>query len=118
MSADSVRRFALDALAGFSGFAVCLGTALIGLLLLPVVYLWARDLGGPRAGAAALLVCAVGPSSFFRYMVSPRGGYAVALLAGLQFSLDLGLASGFRGLARFFGREACFDLGPGLLFAL
>ena len=72
----------IAALAGFSGFAVCLGTVLTGLALLPVVYAWARELGGRTAGLAALAFCAIGPSPYFHYMVSPRGGYAMALLTG------------------------------------
>ena len=67
---------------GFSGLAVCLGTALVGILLLPVVYLWARDAGGRIAATAALAYAALGPEGYFHYQSSPRGGYAVTLLLG------------------------------------
>ena len=42
----------LARIAGFSGFAVGLGTALLGFLTLPVVYRWARDAESPAAGRA------------------------------------------------------------------
>src|ERR1039457_3600961 len=40
---------------GFSRFMVALGTALMAFSLLPIVYFWARDAAGPRAGRAAML---------------------------------------------------------------
>lgn len=67
---------------GTSGFMVCLGTALFGMALLPVVYAWARDAGGRIAGLAALAYVVIGPSGFFHYQASPRGGYGATLLAG------------------------------------
>jgi len=67
---------------GSSGFAVCLGTAFVGMLLLPVVYAWARDAAGRAAGLAALAYCVIGPSGYVHYLASPRGGYAIAVLAG------------------------------------
>jgi 4-amino-4-deoxy-L-arabinose transferase-like glycosyltransferase len=70
---------------GTSGFMVNLGTALIGLLLIPVVYLWGRDAGGRVAGLAAAAFCVLGTHDSFHYMISPRGGYAalVVLTAAL-----------------------------------
>ncbi len=71
---------ALVRLFGPAPFVVCLGTVLAGLLVLVAVHRWARALGGATAGAAALLLAAVGPTGYFQYMVSPRGGYALGLL--------------------------------------
>jgi hypothetical protein len=67
---------------GISGFAVCLGTALVSWAILPVVYAWARDIAGPRAGRIALALLIMGPGGFFHYSVSPRGAYAAILLFG------------------------------------
>lgn len=67
---------------GCSGFAVCLGTALFGVGLLPLVYAWGRDAGGKSAGLAAMAFCAIGPVGYFHYLASPRGGYAATLLLG------------------------------------
>ena len=92
--------------AGFSGLAVCLGTALIGILLLPVVYGWARDAGGRVAGMAALAYAVLGPEGYFHYQCSPRGGYAVTLLLG---SLIIWLA------CRMAAREADTPAPPGRL---
>jgi len=69
-------------LLGCSGFVVCLGTAMVGVLLLPVVYAWGRDAGGRRAGLIAMALCVVGPEGYFHYQSSPRGGYPLALLLG------------------------------------
>jgi 4-amino-4-deoxy-L-arabinose transferase-like glycosyltransferase len=65
---------------GFSGFAVNLGTALAGVLLLPFVYRWGRDAGGKVAGAAALAFCLVGSLVFFQYQCWSYGGYAMLVL--------------------------------------
>jgi 4-amino-4-deoxy-L-arabinose transferase-like glycosyltransferase len=66
---------------GLYGFGVTLGTAFVAFLLLPVVYVWARDIGGPTAGCAALTFIILGPmGGFYHYAVSPRGGYAACLL--------------------------------------
>jgi hypothetical protein len=67
---------------GTSGFAVCLGTAFLGMLLLPVVFLWAKDAGGNTAGLAALAVCVIGPHAFFMFQAAPRGGYMATLVLG------------------------------------
>lgn len=62
---------------GCSSFTVCLGTALLSFLVLPVVYLWGSDIGGKKGGIAALTFCVLGPMNFLPYMYLPRGGYAV-----------------------------------------
>jgi len=67
-------------LLGPSGFAINLGTALLGALLMPVIYLWGRAAGGKRAGCAALLWVVVGPPVFFRYLAWSCGGYAAMLV--------------------------------------
>ena len=67
---------------GISGFAVCFGTAFVSFWLLPVTYLWGRDVAGKRAGIMALALCVLGPYGFFHYNASPRGGYAGALTFG------------------------------------
>ncbi len=67
---------------GLSGFTVCLGTAFVAFWILPIVYLWARDSAGRTAGWAATAFCIMGPSGFFHYNVSPRGGYAAVLTFG------------------------------------
>ncbi|MBI2441984.1 MAG: hypothetical protein HYV35_11520 [Lentisphaerae bacterium] len=68
---------------GLSGFLVCLGTALLGFLTLPVIYCWTRELDSSRvAGIAALAFLLVGPFGYFHYQISPRGGYAATLLFG------------------------------------
>jgi hypothetical protein len=65
-----------------AGLAATASTALAGFLILPVVWLWARRLAGSAAGVGALAYCILGPSAFYHYMVSARGGYGVAILAG------------------------------------
>lgn len=79
---------------GSSGFAVCLGTALAAVAALPVLYLWAREAGGPRAGVVALALCALGPRIHFFFLHTPRGGYMVVMALGL---LVLWLASRMAG---------------------
>ena len=66
---------------GASELALCMGTALIGLCVLPVVYFWARDAAGRWAGLAALAFLAIGPAGYFPYMSVPRGGYALIVLS-------------------------------------
>jgi hypothetical protein len=68
---------------GVSGFMITLGTALVGFLTLPLIYLWARDAGGRQAGLAALLFCLVGSDTIFHYGVAPRGGYMTLMACGL-----------------------------------
>jgi hypothetical protein len=65
---------------GLSGFMVNMGTAIMGILLLPVVYLWGRDAGGRGAGLAALAFCVVGPEFYFQFESWADGGYAAIVL--------------------------------------
>ncbi|MBW7907366.1 MAG: glycosyltransferase family 39 protein [Kiritimatiellae bacterium] len=65
---------------GASGFTIALGTAIPAALLLIPIYLLARRMAGPIAGAVAAGFLVVGPDAFLAYMSSPRGGYAVILL--------------------------------------
>ncbi len=64
---------------GPSPFVICMGTALFGIALLLAVRAWAADVGGRWAGVVAVTLIAIGPVSYFHYMASPRGGYALAL---------------------------------------
>ncbi len=65
---------------GCSEFAVSLGTALIGFLLLPVAYIWTYYAGGRWAGITALIFLLIGPEIYFYFLGNPRGGYAITLL--------------------------------------
>lgn len=66
---------------GFSNFAVCLGTAFVSFLMMPVIYRWGREAGKSHvAGLVALGFCVIGPEPFFHYTGAPRGGYALTLL--------------------------------------
>ncbi|MBU0679328.1 MAG: glycosyltransferase family 39 protein [Verrucomicrobia bacterium] len=65
---------------GFSGFAVNLGTALAGILLLPFIYLWGRDAGGRSGGLASLTLCLIGSLVFYQYQCWSYGGYAMLVL--------------------------------------
>lgn len=84
-------------LLGSSGLAVCLGTALIGFLILPVVYAWAQEIGGTWAGFAAMAFVIVGPANYYPYLCQPRGGYAVIILSS---ALALALVSRLTALER------------------
>lgn len=66
-----------------SAFVVNLGTALVGALLLPVLYVFGRDAGSRRAGLMAMLYCLVGSDTNFHYAVAPRGGYMSMMVGGL-----------------------------------
>ncbi len=67
---------------GYSPFMVCMGTAVFGMALLPLIYCWGRDVGGKVCGLTALALMIVGPEGYFHYMASARGGYTVTLLFG------------------------------------
>ncbi|MFH0879695.1 MAG: hypothetical protein V2A34_08280 [Lentisphaerota bacterium] len=67
---------------GVSGFMVNLGPALVGFLLLPVLFFWGRKAGGHAAGLAAMLFCVIGPDQFYNFQFAARGGYPIALLLG------------------------------------
>ena len=66
-----------------TGFMVNLGTVLVGILLLPVLYVFGRDAGSRRAGFMAVLYCTVGADTFFHYAVSSRLAYMTLLTCGL-----------------------------------
>lgn len=70
------RLFGLQATA----FMVHLGTALVGILLLPLLYVCARDAGGRRAGLIAMLYCLVGSDTNFHYAVAGRCGYMTMMV--------------------------------------
>ena len=80
---------ALSALMSFfmkwdcTAFPINLGTALVGVFLLPLVYVFARDAGGRRAGLIAMLYCLVGSDTLLHYSVAPRGGYMSMMVGGL-----------------------------------
>jgi len=65
---------------GLTGFMINMGTAVMGILLLPIVYLWGRDAGGRAAGVAALAFCVVGPEFYFQFQSWADGGYAAIVL--------------------------------------
>ena len=73
-----------------SGFTTNLAPALTGALLLPLVYLWAKDAGSRRAGVLALLFCIVGSDTNFHYAVAARGAYMATMVCGV---LSLWLAA-------------------------
>ncbi len=68
---------------GVSAFNVCLGTVLVGISLLPIIYLWACRAGGRRAGLIALLLGLVGSNTNFHFSVAPRGGYMAMMVCGV-----------------------------------
>lgn len=68
-------------LLGCSGWSVNLGAALMGVLIMLIVYAWARRIGGPIAGLAALALCVIGPETFFRYHAANLGYGVITLLS-------------------------------------
>ncbi len=86
---------------GVSGFWINFSTAFFSMLTLPIVYFWARDIGGHTAARIALLLVIVGTTPFFHYNVSPRGGYALTLLTG-TFVLWLGSRIARKGVQQKF----------------
>ncbi len=68
---------------GTTGFAVCLGTAVVGSLLLLLLYGYGRDAGGRWAGLLAMLYGVVGSDTNLHYSVVPRGGYMTMMVCGL-----------------------------------
>lgn len=65
---------------GPSPFCVCLGTALLGIATLIVTLLVGKRLAGPWGGFFSLLLAITGGFYWVHFMVSPRGGYALATL--------------------------------------
>lgn len=66
-----------------SAFLVNLSPAVVGSLLLPLLYVFAREAGSRRAGLMAMLYCLVGSDTLFHFSVAPRGGYPNMLVGGL-----------------------------------
>jgi len=66
-----------------SAFIVNLSPALVGTLLLPLLYLFGRDAGTRRAGLLAMLYCLVGSDTLLHNSVAPRGGYMNVLVGGV-----------------------------------
>ncbi len=66
-----------------SAFIVNLSPALVGTLLLPLLFLFGRDAGTRRAGLLAMLYCLVGSDTLLHNSVAPRGGYMNVLVGGL-----------------------------------
>ena len=79
---------------GTSGFMVCMGTAVAAVVTLPIIYLWACDVGGKSSALAALALCAVGPYFYFMFQFAPRGGYMVMLVLAL-FTMRLSAKTAF-----------------------
>jgi hypothetical protein len=73
-----------------SAFIVNLSPALVGTLLLPLLYLFGRDAGTRRAGVLAMLFCLVGSDSWLHNSVAARGGYMNVMVLGV---LSLWLAA-------------------------
>ncbi|MDD4735364.1 MAG: hypothetical protein PHP44_04580 [Kiritimatiellae bacterium] len=55
-----------------------LGTALFGILLLPLIAWWGCRVGGRSAGIIALAVSVIGPPVYMQFMNWSYGGYAAA----------------------------------------
>ena len=64
-----------------------LGTALFGILLLPLVYFWGRKIGGRATGLAALAFIAIGPPVYMQFMNWSYGGYAALTILGSAMML-------------------------------
>ena len=68
------------AIFGPSPFCVCLGTALLGIATLVATLLVGKRLAGAWGGFFSLLLALTGGFYWVHFMVSPRGGYALATL--------------------------------------
>lgn len=66
-----------------SAFIVNLSPALVGMLLLPLLYLFGRDAGSRRAGLMAMLFCLAGSDTLLHNSVAPRGGYMNVMVCGV-----------------------------------
>ena len=67
-----------------TAFIVNLSPALVGTLLLPLLYLFGRDAGTRRAGILAMLFCLVGSDTLLHNSIAPRGGYMNVMVFGLS----------------------------------
>ena len=68
---------------GPTGFMVYLGTALTGLLMLPLLYLFGRDADSRWAGLFAMVYTVIGPYPVLYFYVVPRGGYMTMMVCGI-----------------------------------
>ena len=75
---------------GPSPFCVCLGTAILGIVTLFVTMQLGKRLAGEWGGILSLLLAITGSFHWVHFMVSPRGGYALASLLTVS---SLALAS-------------------------
>ena len=91
---ESVPGAVLCALFGCSRLMVCLGTALLSLLTLPVTAAWAYRARGPRAAAAAAAWCVIGPRFWFVYGTRTQDYAVIALLGTAIVWLACRLATG------------------------
>ena len=66
-----------------TAFIVNLSPALIGTLLLPLLYGFGRDAGSRRAGLLAMVFCLVGSDTLLYNSVAPRGGYMNLMVCGV-----------------------------------
>jgi len=66
-----------------TAFIVNLSPALVGTLLLPLLYLFGRDAGSRRAGVLAMIYCLAGSDTLLHNSVAPRGGYMNVMVGGL-----------------------------------
>ncbi len=96
---------------GPTGFAVNLGPSLLSLAALAMLYVWAKDAGGPRAGLAATALCVIGPRFYFAFQLAPRGGYVIALFTGTFLLWKSARISARSGAGRPVGGREFFLLG-------
>ncbi len=96
---------------GPSPFVICMGTALFGIALLLAVRAWAADVGGRWAGVVAVAIIAIGPISYFHYMASPRGGYALALCLTVLLLREAARMAGHACVYGSIGVRKCAWLG-------
>ena len=108
----------LCALFGPHPFWVCMGSALFGIATLFFVMRMARRLGGNAASAIALAFAICGGAYWVHFMVSPRGGYALATLLcllALHFGTIAEFIDGATGRVRI-APSAILGLTAGLAF--
>lgn len=67
---------------GPTPFMVCLGVALTGVVLLPLIYVYGRDADSPLAGVLAVVYALVGSRVVLYFSVAPRGGYMTMMVFG------------------------------------
>ena len=80
---------------GPSPFCVCLGTAILGIATLFAIMQFGKRLAGEWGGILSLLLAITGSFHWVHFMVSPRGGYALACLLTVS-SLALASIASFR----------------------